>query len=81
MISTYYKHQYAQAFRALDSGGKAGKGANKTTSIRVQLFSKDGRLVDGKYVRFKLGDGQSFMKAKERAIKLCREHIAKVVTE
>lgn len=44
------------------SGGKAGKGHNKTSTVQVM----DGNMLV-KQFRFKVGDSESYRKAREKA--------------
>jgi hypothetical protein len=55
---------------AQQTGGKAGKGFNKTSSIQVYDMNLP-RIV--KQFRFKVNDSDSFHKASEKAMKLVQE--------
>jgi len=52
---------------ARQTGGKAGKGCNKTSTIQVVSEQTDGSVIIEKTVRFNVNERPSFVKAMVKA--------------
>lgn len=53
--------------RPTTSGGKAGRGANNTASIRVVGVQRSSGALMCRYVRYRVGDSESYGRAQRRA--------------